>query len=647
MAINSVDIKLRNANNQEVTYTDVETVTFPGTSSGTVETFTAGQPLSSVPIVLDFSGGDQVVDVPSGYVARSAVIPKPSGIEQVLAKGVSAAGLVGEYVTPGSTLSVNLDFSGGNQTITPVNPDTRWNEVEIPKPSNFENIIAKGQQIAGLSGQYVTPGTSKSVTLDFSGGDMSIAAVGDERWAQIDVFKPATLLPENIAENVNIAGISGTFRNQIWDIVEDTVTTLSSNLTVVRSLAFAGLHSLQTVSFPSCTLIGSSAFYSCDYLEDVYAPLCSLIESNAFTGCSRLLTASFPACTEIRSSAFANCSRIQTWNMPLLHTVGAYGLRNCTLSSNTSLPNLQETGNYPFYSARIYNAKAVLPALFPASKSIFYSANVYDTTFYLSEITGRSISSPFNSAFLYNCSFPDMTTSGVFYSTKLYSCTLPTFTDAISLFYGASLYNTDVTLIRSQAVSSFFYNTSLNNLTFTFSTDTTVPLFSSTTLSKVVIIPTGAANGGAVFTGGKFYDCVFKSIPLLTSSIFVTKTAISGSVGFPDTVQIYSSALLNASYISSAYFPLCRTIAQSAFYGCSYLRSLYLLSTTYISLPNASVFTNTPMSNQFIIGRFGSIYVRQSMLASYKTRAYWSLYSDRLVGLTDEEIAELEELYGG
>ena len=51
--------------------------------------------------------------------------------------------------------------------------------------------------------------TEVSVTPDFSAGDMEIVPEDGKVFSKVGVLKPANLLPENIAEGVNIAGIVG------------------------------------------------------------------------------------------------------------------------------------------------------------------------------------------------------------------------------------------------------------------------------------------------------------------------------------------------------------------------------------------------------------------------------------------------------
>ena len=52
---------------------------------------------------------------------------------------------------------------------------------------------------------------SKNVEPDFSGGDMEVPIADGELVAGMTITKPETLVPENIAAGVNVAGIIGTF----------------------------------------------------------------------------------------------------------------------------------------------------------------------------------------------------------------------------------------------------------------------------------------------------------------------------------------------------------------------------------------------------------------------------------------------------
>ena len=206
------NVKLLNGSKQEVSYTGVETVTMPGTD-GQDKVFTAGAPIDAMDISPDFSGGDMPLEAPEGYVVRSATIKKPEGAEQVIAKGETLAGISGAYVTPGTAREITPDFSGGDQTVA-AEGDERWTEVTVKKPEGLvaENIT-KGVEIAGVSGAYVTPGTAKEITPDF--GDYLVVD------NQEDV---SVLLSDrvNIGKYVKYTGETGDYiSGRIYKVVDE------------------------------------------------------------------------------------------------------------------------------------------------------------------------------------------------------------------------------------------------------------------------------------------------------------------------------------------------------------------------------------------------------------------------------------------
>ena len=118
--------------------------------------YTYGEALEGVEVIPDFSAGDQEITLPEGYMARSAVVKKPAEL--------------------------------------------------VP-----ENI-KKGETVAGIPGAYEgEPPETETLTLaaDFSVGDMIVRPTGEKYLAEVTVEKPDTLIPENIAKGVEIAGVCG------------------------------------------------------------------------------------------------------------------------------------------------------------------------------------------------------------------------------------------------------------------------------------------------------------------------------------------------------------------------------------------------------------------------------------------------------
>lgn len=157
------DIILKRYSGDEKVFKGVDVVRLTHASNEYTVPYTFGEAVENIPITLDLKDGDQTVTAPEGTLVKSAVISRP----------------------------VNL---------TPEN-------------------IRSGKTIAGVTGEFVGEseplivGTSEgAVALDWSAGDQIITPVTDGKpFSPVTLEKPATLLPENIAEGIDIAGIIGTF----------------------------------------------------------------------------------------------------------------------------------------------------------------------------------------------------------------------------------------------------------------------------------------------------------------------------------------------------------------------------------------------------------------------------------------------------
>lgn len=299
------DVKLLNGSKQEVSYTGVETVTMPGTD-GQDKVFTAGTPIDAMDISPDFSGGDMPLEAPNGYVVRGATIKKPDGAEQV---------------------------------------------------------IAKGKTLAGISGAYVTPGTAKEITPDFSEGDQTVTAEGDERWSEVTVKKPDTLVPENIAAGIEIAGVVGEMSAiTVQAVAERKISgaIYDESVQFVGPYAFANCGSLEDVSFPVCSSVGNEAFTYCSSLKTVSVPETVSFGASTFFGCSALSAVTIGCnsnfCTTINYSAFRGCTLLSdikfvyagSYVDGLFTGVLSYAFAGCKSLERIRIYGKSVTGNSPF-----------------------------------------------------------------------------------------------------------------------------------------------------------------------------------------------------------------------------------------------------------------------------------------------------------
>ena len=71
--------------------------------------------------------------------------------------------------------------------------------------------VKEGVTVAGVEGALIIPEqTQLSVDLDFSDGGMTFTPESGKVFSKVSIPAPSNLLPENIAKDVNIAGIIGT-----------------------------------------------------------------------------------------------------------------------------------------------------------------------------------------------------------------------------------------------------------------------------------------------------------------------------------------------------------------------------------------------------------------------------------------------------
>lgn len=119
--------------------------------------------------------------------------------------------------------------------------------------------------------------------------------------------------------------------------------------------------------------------------------------------------------------------------------------------------------------------------------------------------------------------------------------------------------------------------------------------------------------------------------------------------------HIGANAFSNCTSLQEIYFPLCSSIGSNAFRQCynlekvyintaslngtfrycSKLESLYIITSIIGTITNAAL-SDTPIAKSSFLGYFGSIYVLESMVDSFKTANGWSFYSDRITAYIEE-----------
>lgn len=332
-------LKDRNGNN--VVYYGIETVTFDTTTEGRQQKYTKGVKAEKT-VELSLADGDQTVEPDEGTLLSKVTIEKPETLlPENVRNGVEVAGVTGEFIGDTEEATVELALADGNQVVS---------------PSADGKVISK-----------------------------------------VTIVKPETLVPENIAKDVDIGGVVGTMEAgsgggdgaYIEYTLNDSGNIIGAkmyNFTTIPYACFAYIDSLQSIDLsasPNITSIGGYAFYSCKALTSFTIPdgvtsigawafaLCTSltsitipesvtsIGSSAFQNCSILPSITLPSgITEIAGSTFYYCYKLASITIPDGVTkIGGSAFRNCTSLTSITIPkNVTNIGIYAFYQSSALTA---------------------------------------------------------------------------------------------------------------------------------------------------------------------------------------------------------------------------------------------------------------------------------------------------
>lgn len=140
-----------------VTYTGIETITTDTPTEDVKAVFTRGQVIDGTEIELQLENGDQRVSVPDGYLVKEATIKKPNTLlPQNIKKNVVVAGVLGEFAGEETEKTVELSMADGDQVVE-ADEDTVMTKVIVKKPDTLvpENIV-EGVDVAGVVGNLKT-----------------------------------------------------------------------------------------------------------------------------------------------------------------------------------------------------------------------------------------------------------------------------------------------------------------------------------------------------------------------------------------------------------------------------------------------------------------------------------------------------------
>ena len=128
-------------------------------------------------------------------------------------------------------------------------------------------------------------------------------------------------------------------------------------------------------------------------------------------------------------------------------------------------------------------------------------------------------------------------------------------------------------------------------------------------------------------------------ITISNASMFYGCTSLI-SIGFPVLTAAYTQdGFANCTALTTINFSALTTMSGLRMYSkCYNLTSIILLGSSVCTLGNtiASMFYSTPISTYSTsAGRFGSVFVPRSLVASYKAATNWTTISSKIVAYED------------
>lgn len=161
-------IVLINRDGEKVPYYGIETVTFDTTTEGKRQTYSKGVKAEKS-VALSLADGNQIVEPDEGTVISKVTIEKPETLlPENIRRGVEVAGVTGEMIGDTEEATVELALADGDQVVMPSADGKVLSKVTITKPETLlpENI-AEGIDIAGIIGTLAAGGGGGSAKVAY------------------------------------------------------------------------------------------------------------------------------------------------------------------------------------------------------------------------------------------------------------------------------------------------------------------------------------------------------------------------------------------------------------------------------------------------------------------------------------------------
>lgn len=382
----------------------------------------------------------------------------------------------------------------------------------------------------------------------------------------------------------------------------------------------------------SATRVSSYALQDCKLLEEINLTEASYVGQYAFRSCVALRRATFSKATNIMEYAFQNCSALEEVEFDRCTTVSHYAFQNCINLSSIYFPMVETIGSYAFH-----NCNNLRMISFPKCQTIqSYAFSNCDRLSYISLPVATWIS------------------SGAFYNCYLLS--EASFPEAIFIGNQCFMNCSELTTISFPNIVDFGQPNLPTNMVNSYSQFAYCIRLENVYMPNYVGMP--YATGAFMFCGCiRLSRINLPKIERFPSWYFGECTNLE-VVDTPNLNYISYAALINCSKLTSINTLKVSTVESFAFAHCFVLPSLIFdgnptfsyngvflncsklsrieirgSSLAVLQYNPADVFQNSPFTKIELLGQFGSIYVRPSLLAAYQTAPNWSLMSSRFAAL--------------
>ena len=121
---------------------------------------------------------------------------------------------------------------------------------------------------------------------------------------------------------VTVEGGDGDPNALLDAVLNNTLTSIDSNVTSIVGYACRGLSKLKTVNLPNATSIGTYAFYYCTAMTSINAPKVTSLGTYAFYN-SKLAMVNFPLATSVPQNGFYSCSSLKVADFGAAKSIAA------------------------------------------------------------------------------------------------------------------------------------------------------------------------------------------------------------------------------------------------------------------------------------------------------------------------------------